>query len=141
MDQSLLLYGPDRCDILPRRRPRRVRPLHLFLDGTGHLGFDISDPFNNNSDVLSANPVPLNTWTFVTCSLDDSTGTMAVYINGTLAGTNTTTFRPYGPLDPLANPGEGIGNVESSNYSFYFNGLIDDLKVYNTSAPAARAPS
>lgn len=115
-------------------------PYSFYITSGGDLGFAISDQFNNTASVLSANTIPLNTWTFVACSLDNSTGAMSVYINGVLAGSTTTSIRPFATLDPTENPGIGIGNVQSANYSFYFDGLIEEIKAYDAWQPAAQAP-
>lgn len=116
-------------------------PYSLYITSSGNLGFDISDQFNDNAGVESSTTVPLNTWTFVACSLDNTTGAMTVYINGVPTGTTITTLRPYATLDPTANPGIGIANTQSANYSFYFDGLIEQVKVYNAWQPGAQVPS
>ena len=59
-------------------------------------------------------------------------GLMTLYENGAVVAQTTTTVRPFGPLDPTQQPGVGIGNSNAlSNYDVPFNGLIDELSVYN----------
>lgn len=115
-------------------------PYSFYLNSNGTIGFNICDQNNDNVSVTSASTVPLNTWTLVACSLNDTTGVMSVYINGTLAGTTTTNIRPFANLDPTENPGEAIGNFQSANDSAYFDGMIDEVKVYNAAWPAALLP-
>jgi hypothetical protein len=74
-------------------------------------------------------PFPgLNQWIHVAGTLDDATGAMKLYINGNLVGLRETTVRPFALLDPLANPGLGIGNLNSSG-SEYFEGFIDEVRI------------
>jgi hypothetical protein len=57
---------------------------------------------------------------------------MSLYENGTVVAYGVTPNRPFRDLDPTQNPGVGIGNSNyQSNYNVPFNGLIDELSVYN----------
>ena len=68
----------------------------------------------------------------VAATLDDATGAMTLYENGAVVAQTTTTVRPFGALDPTQEPGVGIGNSNAlDNYNVPFNGLIDELSVYN----------
>ena len=115
-------------------------PYKFFVNPEGTLGLSISDAGNNEAHVVSPSPLPVGVWTYVSASLDNSTGVMSVYINGILAATSTTTVRPFGPLDPAQSPGLGIGNVQSGNYTDYFDGIIDEVKLYDSAQPAAVPP-
>ena len=110
-------------------------PYKLFVNPDGTLGLSISDADGNEVQAISPAPLPTGIWVFVAGSLDDSTGTLSVYVNGTAVATRTTTIRPFGPLDPSKSPGLGIGNAQSGNYAACFNGLISDLKLYNSVHP------
>ncbi len=71
--------------------------------------------------------LPDNAWTYVTATLKDNTA--RIYVNGELVGTNTSfTNDPvsYGPSvqNWLARSQWGTGDG-------YFNGMLDDLKIYN----------
>src|SRR5205823_976257 len=62
-----------------------------------------------------------------------------LYINGSLADQAVTTVRPFRDLDPVSNPGIGIGNTgayPTTPYNYPFNGLIDELSVYNRALTA-----
>src|SRR5262249_30392329 len=62
---------------------------------------------------------------------------MTIYENGAVVAQQVTTLRPFGALDPTQQPGVGIGNSNAlSNYDVPFNGLIDELTVYNRALTA-----
>jgi hypothetical protein len=71
-------------------------------------------------------------------SLDGGSGVLAVYVNGTLGDSIVTGSRPLAVLDPTQMPGLGIGNVQSSNYSQYFNGLIDEVRISDQALPPSQ---
>jgi hypothetical protein len=104
-------------------------PYALYYDGS-QMAFHVGNAAGQNLDIKAA--FPLNQWNFVAGTLDDSTGTMDLYVNGTLGATASTTIRPLGPLNSNYQPGLGIANVQSSNYSDYFNGMLDEVRVSNT---------
>jgi hypothetical protein len=80
---------------------------------------------------ITSPDVTLNAWHHVAGTLDGSTGAMRLYVDGVLMSQTTTAMRPFAPLTgPL--PGLGIGNVQSGNYSEYFPGLIDEVRISDT---------
>jgi len=85
--------------------------------------------------VIAPKSIPLGKFVFVAATLDDATGLMSLYEDGTLVDHVVTAIRPFADLDPTKNPGLGIGNAQSANYNNYFEGIIDDLKIYNTDDP------
>jgi hypothetical protein len=92
-----------------------------FLDnkpGTGNLRFSIGA-----IEVLSSTVLPLNTWIHVAGVYDGST--LNVYSNGVLAGTTSTNV----PI-PTNNLPLRIG-ADSTEYLEVFNGLIDEVEVFN----------
>ena len=98
--------------------------------------FDIENAAQQFAYVIA--PLPsLNTWMDVAGTLDDKTGAMRIYINGIQRASAVTSVRPMGPMDPNASPGIGIGNTQSGNYSEYFDGLIDEVRI----SDVALAPS
>jgi fibronectin type 3 domain-containing protein len=68
----------------------------------------------------TANPV--NAWTFVTLTYDGAT--LRLYVNGTQVATRAVS----GAIQSVANPLWIGGN---SPYGEYFQGLIDEVRVYN----------
>jgi len=75
----------------------------------------------------AAGAVPDNVWTYVTAVLSGNTARL--YINGELVATNTNfTFDPvsYGPSTQ-----NWLGRSQWGAGDGYFNGMIDELKIYN----------
>ena len=71
--------------------------------------------------------LPDNEWTYVTATLSGNTG--RIYINGELVGTNASlTNNPvsYGPTTQ-----NWLGRSQWGAGDGYFNGMIDELKIYN----------
>ena len=85
-------------------------------------------------------PAPAGEFMHVAATLDDATGSMKLYKNGVCVAETTTAVRPFANLDPLSNPGVGIGNhggLFQTPHHFPFHGLIDELKVYDQALTAA----
>jgi hypothetical protein len=104
-------------------------PYVLSIGTNGNLVFQV------NSTTAGASiqaPIPTGQFVHVAATLDDATGAMTLYENGAVVAQTTTTVRPFGPLDPTQQPGVGIGNSNAiSNFNVPFNGLIDELAVYD----------
>jgi hypothetical protein len=116
--QDIIFRGDDRVALDPYR-------LDVI---NSQLRFQVTNA-NNQSAWVTA-PLPgINQWIHVAGSLDDATGVIAVYVNGKLTASKQTSIRPFALLDPTANPGLGIGNVQSATYAEYFNGLIDEVRI------------
>ncbi len=96
----------------------------------GDLQFRIDNSSNQGASVEA--PIATGQWVHVAATLDDGTGAMTLYENGAVVAQTTTTVRPFATLDPTQEPGVGIGNSNAlDNYDVPFNGLIDELTVYN----------
>ena len=67
--------------------------------------------------------LPLNTWSFLAATYDGAA--LRFYVNGTLAATQTQT----GAITTSTNQLQ-IGS--DSIWGQYFNGLIDQIRIYNT---------
>ena len=103
-------------------------PYYLGIFQT-NLIFEITDS-NNISSFVQA-PITPWVWHHVAATLDAATGKQSLYIDGVLVAQTNTTERPFGPLIG-ANPGLGIGDVQSPNYTEYFNGMIDEVRISDT---------
>lgn len=93
----------------------------------GNLTFEIADASDDQVSV----DVPfdaVNQWTEVAGTLDNGTGAMDLYENGTLVASTTTSIRPFATLDASKDPGLGIGNVEAADND-YFDGYIDEVRI------------
>jgi len=83
--------------------------------GTGGASF---------SKVDSASTIKLNAWTHVAGTF--SAGTLKIYVNGVLAGKAAGTYS--------ANTTRGLligAGVNETPLNFYFNGKIDEVKIWN----------
>jgi hypothetical protein len=108
------------------------------------FGFDHTDSdlvFHIENDVTSQSAevsVVFNEfeqWAHVAGVLDDATGEMSLYIDGTLKAQITTSVRPSGSLAPLLNPGIGIGALQNNGDTVsgyggeFFYGKIDEVRI------------
>lgn len=85
-------------------------------------------------------PITLNQWHHVAAVLEDATNTMRIYIDGTLVAQELTSVRPFRDLDPGSVPGIGIGNhggYPDTPYDYPYDGLIDELSLYNRALTGA----
>ena len=103
----------------------------LEFAGTSGVLFGIN--VSGGFDWVLTAPVPLpnNQWSHVAGVFDGST--ISLYVNGVLA---TSPIATAGPIVPSGNDLH-IGH-DPSNPSRYFNGLIDEVSVYNTAFSAAQ---
>ena len=109
-------------------------PYVLSMQGNNILAFQITDA-NGNAASVSA-PLVYNQWWHVAATLDDASGTMSLYTNGSPAARITTTIRPFGALIPQDSPGIGIGNVNDGFNNFPFWGDIDEVSLYSRALTA-----
>jgi hypothetical protein len=110
-------------------------PYQLSVDSNGNLYFAVDGATGTRSNIVT--PISTGQWTHVAGTLDDATGLMSLYVNGNLATQSTTTIRPFANLDPTQNPAIGIGNSnDPASFNSPFNGLIDELTVYNRALTA-----
>jgi len=71
----------------------------------------------------------LNQWTFVAATWNPGTTTATLYVNGSSVGTATTTSISSGARADVLGK-----NVENSNF---FNGILDEVRVYNRALTSA----
>ncbi|MFO1514658.1 MAG: LamG-like jellyroll fold domain-containing protein [Verrucomicrobiota bacterium] len=101
---------------------------YMFLtpsSPSGKLRFAIITSGSANEQTLEAPAVPANQWTHVAVTLQGGT-TGKLYVNGSLAASNSITLRPSS-INPTVNylgksqwPGDAL-----------LNGRLDDLQIYN----------
>jgi sugar lactone lactonase YvrE len=125
--------GDDHGEILFRGDDRGgLDPYSLSVEPNGTLNFQVTNASNQGSSIAA--PIATNQWVHVAGALDDATGTMSLYENGAVVAQEVTSIRPFANLDPTQNPSIALGNhggYPSSPHNFPFNGLIDELAVYN----------
>ncbi len=124
MWSSIIFDGDDRPGLDPYALQVRPNGLMVFLvTGKEHSGF-VEWPF------------PLNRFVLVTAVYDKKHGTLNMYLDGKLKALNGggRDLTPVVPLAQNANAGVGIGTnnqFQNSMYNFGWDGIINDLRVYN----------
>jgi chitodextrinase len=79
------------------------------------------------SEVFNTSPLPTNTWSYLALTYDGTTERL--YLNGALVASKTKTGTITSSTNPLTIGSDPI-------YGQYFNGLIDEVRVYNTALTA-----
>lgn len=102
-------------------------PYALFLETNGKLRFQIQNENDQGAALSTDVPLALKRWYHVAGTLDDTTGTMSLYVDGILKKSLVTAYRPYALLNSSANPGLGIGTIQS--FSQRFDGFIDEVRI------------
>src|SRR5438132_3668388 len=77
---------------------------------------------NSEQDTRAGGQLPLNSWSHVAATYDGST--LAVYVNGTLVSSRPVTGSIKTSTGMLRIGGDSV-------WGEYFNGLIDEVRVYN----------
>ena len=114
-------------------------PYSLAVTSSGKLAWQVDDAVGGQALVTAA--IPLHQNVFVTASLDNSTGIMRLSLGGNTVAQTTTTIRPFANLNNSA-PGVAIGNTQDpASANEAFNGIIDEVKIYNSVVPPVPAPS
>jgi hypothetical protein len=96
---------------------------------SGFVKFTLMDPANNVATVRAA--LALNQWQHVAATWDRASGDLKIYVNGLLGAQTNSTLVPIGVLEEASEPALGIGNHGGTFHQFPFNGLIDELGIYN----------
>jgi chitodextrinase len=81
------------------------------------------------ADAFGTSALPANTWSFLTETYDGST--LRLYVNGTQVASTAHTGNIATSTNPLQIGGDSI-------YGQFFNGLIDNVRVYNIALTAAQ---
>ena len=106
----------------------------LWVEANYQLFADIKDTANNAHVVQSAaNSISLNTFQHVAMMYDKASGAAMLYINGVMVVSNNIgSFTPLtsSPLNIGRRTGQPVGNGDT------FNGLIDELSLYNRALSA-----
>ena len=92
-------------DIVFRGDDRTALDPYVLNVKNGTLGLAIEDAAGDSQAVST--PIPFNTWLHVAGELNDSTGRLSLYVNGTLASFLSTSIRPFASLDPSFSPASG----------------------------------
>jgi hypothetical protein len=104
-------------------------PWFLAVSLEGRLMFHIQDEQNRYTQLHSPQPLPTDRFVHIAGTLDESSKSMRLYIDGKLVVCGETNLQPMGALDPGTIPGVGIGNIQSATYPEGFNGLIAEVRI------------
>lgn len=74
-----------------------------------------------------AEAVPVGEWTFITATLSGNTG--RIYVNGERVGVNTSLS--HNPISITPTTQNWLARSQWGAGDGYFNGLLDDLKIFN----------
>lgn len=110
-----------------------VDPYDLQVSPSGDLQFLITSP---SSASATDGTMPLHEFVLVTGTYDKATGTQTLYLNGSKVDQKSgqPNLTPVVELAAGEHPGIGIGTnngFPESSYNMGWNGVIDDLRVYN----------
>jgi glucose/arabinose dehydrogenase len=112
----------------------RTGGLAYTLYASDNTGRPPAGYIRRSSDVraVGTSAIPLNAWTHLASTYDGAN--LRVYVNGALAGTTAVTGAVGATTSPLRIGGNAV-------WGEYFNGLIDEVRVYNRALSAAEVQS
>lgn len=109
-----------------------------YLDGSGHIGIQAGDA----ASIVSTVPINNGQWHHVVFTRDDVSGQVNIYIDGVLnvtgtsdTGLKTSKFSLIGATTVDAQ--DGVTQTGGT----YFNGSLDDVRIYNTVLGATEVAS
>jgi len=112
------------ADVVVGKLGNSLLPYSIRIDGNDYVNFDQMNGTAPQSTLTSNGKVPLGIWTHV--AVVRSGGTRSIYINGTL-DKGPTAYTKAGGASTVPFV---IGNISTIG-SDYFDGAIDDVRVYN----------
>lgn len=110
--------------------PSSVHGYLIYNDNSGNWNFWTGTGGPSGAwNQMSGGPVETGSWTHLAVSYDDTSQTKRLYVNGSLAASNSAPnlYSPNGPQTENLN----IGSGADSGQSFHFDGLIDDIALWN----------
>ena len=130
MWSSIIFSGDDRPGL---------DPYALQVNPSGKMAFLTTGLEDNLSEIQT--PFPLKKFVLVTGTYDKQTGTQRLYIDGSMVGQFTEKYKLTPVCALVANEHGGIGigtnnGFPKSRYNFGWNGIINDLRIYDRSLSA-----
>ena len=113
----------------------------IVLEDTGIVGTSVGGGTNERYlSAKSLSPINDGQWHLVISTYDDSDKRLRLYVDGDLVAINDPNLdRTFTPSDTLTHNSNlynwFIGKASQSN-NFYYNGLIDEVKIYNRALSA-----
>jgi hypothetical protein len=102
----------------------------FYLSGTGIIYLQMSNASSYPS-IYATPAVSAGNWYHASATYDNNTGTARIYVDGVLRAT--------GSINITAQAGTAVYNIGGDrieNAGLYFNGTIDEVKVYNRALSA-----
>lgn len=103
----------------------------------GQIGF-----FNTNGpatgpdfSVCDSNPLPIGVWTHLAATYDNATATLRLYKNGIEVSGSPLTASGY------MEPSTGDLRIAGSEYGEFFEGALDEIRIYNWAIPRTQTPN
>jgi hypothetical protein len=126
----------DDAAIISKRQSSNVGyQLDTTIDrGPRTIGFKISDASGNTVARYGATAMVVNTWYHVAGVYDATNRTMNVYLNGQL--NNGVLVGTIPAVQPDSNQNVHIGQRPGVPGSFNFEGMLDDVRIYNRALSA-----
>ncbi len=100
---------------------------HIYMNNAGQLYFGVYP--NIVATVNSALSYNDNNWHHATATFSSTNG-MALYVDGVLAGSNSTILNAQNYTGYLRIGYDNLNGWTSEPTSFYFNGSLDDVLIY-----------
>ena len=103
---------------------------NYYLEGTSadNGGIPGGGGTFSSSTVYGTAPLPVNTWSHIALTYDKVT--LRLYVNGTQVGSLAASANIATSANPLQIGGDSI-------YGQYFNGRIDEVRIYNRALSAS----
>jgi len=116
------------CTWLYNSYNSNVNIITLGLNNSSNINIGIDNYYyirHNSNNILNSSLYTtniLNTWNHIVFTYDNTTNLYSLYINGNIINTNNYNIKP--PFESYLT----IGNYNNSNY---YNGYLNDLRIYN----------
>ncbi len=120
--------------VLSRNFDMEARGYTLRINSNGVAEFHISSDCVDEVSVVTADPLPVNTWVHVAATYEPSTS-MLVYVDGIFDNSLKGTVP-----DSQCDNGKavGVGRRVSGALAYHaLNGFVDDARIYNEAVTAA----
>ena len=116
--------------------PTSVHGYLVYNDSSGNWNFWTGTGGPSGAwNQMSGGKVEIGSWTHIAVSYDDGSQTKKLYVNGSLASSNSAPnlYDPNGPQSENLH----IGSGADSGGAFFFDGLIDDVALWDHALTSA----